>query len=1667
MVKRSRLVFALLLVALASRYFPMTIQGGPEEQVPTCLPASLPQEIIFEFNQTYREQTFDFSMSNLELNEFNSLTMFFAVTGDRSTSEGLDVDFLVNYSKVNFTINRLYQDNLEHNLSQTFAYPENFIGEMNITVACKGQTTVGGFGILVIHSSTIFTPITPPTLTQQLSSLPTVPDSFSVETSLLYTQRLNLLTAFYSFNETAEANITLTFVSNCSNYGFKPFIEFQFNGEPIIKKYFEANEFNSLSLSLYPKRGLNLLSLDFVYIAAIGLINVQDIQLSAFLFFSANDPTDIVYDLVKWESETLDHTFNLSFLRPETYSNEQIVTLKLKCKHIGTLFSPTITYQILAGTIVVHEGSIYSFEQITSLTLSTKFVSNGSKEELLLRLFMDQESTGTFCILNSSTITLDSLPVITNGCLEQLFASNIEITPPAFGMISFSFTDFFKATNYSVFDFTLKFNILSEYEEVFDYFIISLKLNNRNIMYLRENYQSTVNETILTNLYEGIYKIKFTLSLFGIKSPFSLQNITYQFLATSYERPDTYVFNWYNVDWILAIYGFLFLVLNEKIINRRGIKRKANEEDYDQPPLEEEEEKKRERNNLILQIFVSISTFCVFFILLYLFQLLHWSLISLTALSSYYLGTLVESVSFEKGKIKKLLVKLREFFDEVESFYDFFSKTIETLSRKSRKQMWRAVLISLIIGSLAVNVGLLFFVADKLQFITEEPNLFSFFFTDLWQAYYFLFACVIVSTLAIYYAIHFVRTMTFVEDNLRRTRTLCKTSILLLAASILCSNIVILGTIPDFSTLWTFSSPLFLFGVVKASNNFGEVLAEEEKDDKTTRIIPLKEYLRNGKVWTNKREMRQALSFGITTRTKWLKEKHSLQKKKLNGTIIWNITAGIQIPLTRLAELAKLTKKRTELLLLEILNEQPKLGKYYKEEQVFIKETTDDTIGTVKMTEDESPPPTEKKEEKGVTQSAKSTLSVIKKFKEIYYNTEGKDDIQRLSNLQLKFHLTTKEAETYLNFIKKGAGEKETILTSHDREFVQRAWKKIYLVKDKFQRNSSKNLMKEYYDKLSGAHNGFDDVVFTKEANETFQVIFLDYKFGDRATKYPWEYTPKFGYHLIRRELNRKQIVRYSKLMKNKSFPKSPKVKLGEAIVPQLIKKLFYDRNRQYHIIGNDWLIKFLNNDFKESLLKLVEKGIISKVVCQRMFDGLIEQNQVIGLAQNGHTLALYKGKAAIKIIDYCKIIIGNENIKISHEFFLPKFTDKNGKKQISIRGFSEAKNKAESFLNSLIEEIEAKEEINDDEVLVVYSKVKREFLLKLFNSKRLPNLQDFKSHRGLYGIDSISSNDMKNRLSEIKNQPNKHRGISWFYDSIQTHVISFLTNNDLKSILDGKEELDIYEELLQVLSDPESFFDTKENQYILSKNIFEEKPFDFFLFNSETKKQLIPPTFSFRKGQNPRTGIVLKEEKHGNISDEYMKNVVSIQMEDKDILMNFPFRWDISYKYYCFTQKGNRSTKISKAWHSWLKENKLPLPTGSSAKIPSKSVIALLFKWWRLQEEFFSNRILSNVMFIDMCEKNNLNVEPSSFEICSEEGDLFHLVKVTVTTSNNIVHKSNWKYFGFHNIKIRNMMKVLESVICDSIVEQTETEVNSINNIKHWVKNNLREPFNFLKDIF
>ena len=452
---------------------------------------------------------------------------------------------------------------------------------------------------------------------------------------------------------------------------------------------------------------------------------------------------------------------------------------------------------------------------------------------------------------------------------------------------------------------------------------------------------------------------------------------------------------------------------------------------------------------------------------------------------------------------------------------------------------------------------------------------------------------------------------------------------------------------------------------------------------------------------------------------------------------------------------------------------------------MFIKETTDTTIGTVKMTEEESPLATEKKGEKGITQAVKPAMSVMKKFQEMYDNIEGKEDIQRLSNLQRKFHLTDKEAETYLNFIKKGKGEKDVVFALADREFFQRAWKKIHLVQDIFQRNSSANLMREYYESISKSHNGFDDIIFLITDQRKYDITFVEYKTGDNAIKYPWKYIPKYAYHLQRRDLNRKQIKGYfSKRLVINSFSSILSIKYSKFQASSFITKLFYDRNLQYYSIGNDWLIKLQNGDLQLALDSLVRKKVITKDEAKNIIKGLYEQNQIIGLAQNGHIIKLENYRKITEIIDKLVIFVKGKRITLSHKFFMPKVITNNGKTYLTLNGFQRTLTQIHKSMNKIIEKREINSNCKEEQILILYSEIKRIFLDKFFADKYLDSLRCMKGGKCRYGLDLLTSNSSKNRHLDIIDKAEQNRGLSWFYDDIQQVSIDFLKHRDFVSII-------------------------------------------------------------------------------------------------------------------------------------------------------------------------------------------------------------------------------------------------------------------------------------------
>jgi len=599
--------------------------------------------------------------------------------------------------------------------------------------------------------------------------------------------------------------------------------------------------------------------------------------------------------------------------------------------------------------------------------------------------------------------------------------------------------------------------------------------------------------------------------------------------------------------------------------------------------------------------------------------------------------------------------------------------------------------------------------------------------------------------------------------------------------------------------------------------------------------------------------------------------------------------------------------------------------------------------------------------------------------------------------------------------------------------------------------------MKEFYDDISDAHNGFDDIIFEIKERNRFKLSFLEYKVGDRATYYPWEYIPKFGYHLERRKLNENQLQRY---LEKKSEINS--------LFPSLIKKLYYDRNRQYHILGNDWIIKFQNGDFDKALSQLVKKQLITNAQKKRIIQGLVEFNSLVGLAQNGHTFPVFDNTKKIRLESSSTITIKGKTITFSYEFFLPTFEIKGESLDISIQGFKKPTNPIHNQLNSLIKKESFLRDDSEDKILILYSKIKREFLDDLLKSKLMDHLQILFEGKFFSCLDTISSSDLVNSIDNLRRQPINQRGITWFYDEIQVNPIEFLTNEKLKDIFKEKEEDLIFSSLISLLCDPEAIFeDDTKNDFPLAYEVYENESLDFFLFNHNVEEYFRPPTFSYRQGNYPKTGIVLIDNQNKVIDIVSQSRTVAIQLERSDILLNFPFRWDSHYGYFSFTHKGSKLSNIAEAWFDWLVESNLPLPTGSSARIPDISVILMLLEWWSRHEKFVINRILQDKNFIKNCKKNNIIIDRKTAIIADQKNHSFRLARVSVTQTGQIRHKENWKYYPFYNDKIRTVINFVKAVVFDLIIQEKDISLLEIEDLRNWIEINWLDELKELRKYF
>ena len=1612
----------------------------------------LPQDIVFEFSSPTCEEVFNLHSNLLELDEFNKLTLSFQVNG-RSTYHGLTVVFILNAVTVRFTIDRAFQDGFKYNLTETFIFPSQYTGSLDITIICRGQSTSTNNGTLIIFNTTKIEQVNIPTVSENSSLLPISQDWVMFEGNRYSWNTGGFTSAFYNYNEIALVSLNLSFFSNFFQ-SLENLVETSLNGNIIAEDYFIEDSRNEINIQFQPEIGLNLLTINFSVSYSSQLIFVSDISLFGSLFhYESSSPA---LDSFTWEGDFFTYSFDLSSLKPPGYYSEQVLQLTINYQFFGMKIFSGINYFLKMGTTILKEGTISYIEQMyESNSLKIDSFTEEYHNSLSFTILGSSSGVGGFTILKSSTIEIANIKKLAEQPMSRLVADERTVGGPSISTI-ISFYDVFQTIYViSSIELAINFHLFSDYEHPFDFLTVTIKINGKAELSKNVYELGFTNFSTTLSLSMGYHEIKIILQFTGINTPLKLEQLTYQLALLEEEViiSTTPSYAPHSYFYLLGFYGFLYFVSGDKRLFRGRIKRSRTDIQDDSTIDMNEEDRSR------LRSFLTIATFLIIFVgssvLFFILRVNFWTYFPLNYIIAMHLSIKIALSNITKSTFIEFWKRTGGFFEDIDSFYDLIHKSIGLLKKLSLRSL--TVFLVLLIAFL--NFGLLFFLTDNIPSTADQ---------GVWRVYALLLACIFFSSLTLFYTLHFTRNMAFVEDNLKRIKYLGIVSIVLVVGSLVVL-VSILDTKLSLSSIWGFLSPVLFVLLFRNTTKLGKMVAKDEQQT-------YDDFLEKGRFWTNKKEVRKAVSFGIVTRSAWEKKGLELQKHQVICVITYDLNPGDEINIFELAEKTKIPIKITKKLIQEIETTIPKLGTYDLQSKIY---TKSEKISVEPVNSSEKIVPDKYgTEEKNVEMSKepKENTSTKERFQLLYEGIVGESEEEKKGTLEYVNHLTPKEAEVYLKFLKKGLGELNVDLTDVDIEFLQKALKKLMDDVDTLKRNLSSNLLKEIYDSLEDRSHGFDDVIFIKN-QDRFSLTFVEYKGGDYVALHPWDYIPKKAYNKRRLELNKKQLLDFIAEGELANTPISNEIRnLKGSKVPLFIFKLYYDRNRQYHGIGNDWLIKFRNGDFTEAMNMLVKNRVLSELKNKRITNGLLEQNEIIALAQNGHIIRKSKN-ATFTLHTNTNIKFDGEKTTFSYNFFMPKFEKKGLDFVLSLNGFSGNLSEKQTMIQGLIPHEKLKKRYSDDKLLIIYTRLKRKFLMNLFNTKKLDNLVDLEDGRAKYALETLVSKSLSDRIHDWFDNFDNRRGISWFYDYAYHLILDFIHPNDLRKMFERSTNNNIFTELTDLLIDSEYLFDS-DKEYYRSKEVFEKHPFIFFLNDTNNKMSQYPPKFNFWDyNKPPSIGIVLVNEENellyhkpetGGLSSA---KIMGIQLLEEEILLNFPFRWDHSAGGYIFGRHSKDTSKftvIGKAWSKWLKNNNLTLPIGPSAKIHDESVIAMLLEWIKRINNFINERIVKSQDFTSLCKKESITIDDKqSSKFFFKDKIAYRLAKVSMGKGGRLRHLGKWKLFEDPKASLNKLFKVLKALICDITLREKKIKSESVDNFDDWLRENWLEEFSTIKHYF
>lgn len=494
-------------------------------------------EIVYNYGFRTTKQIFNVEL-NLDVDCFNILEMHFFSTGDKTNVDGIKVVFIIDQIEVKFTVEKLFQDNSNHNLTQLFSFPEVFTGKKNITVTCEGQTTYfHEVGTIHITSQTTIRKIQSQTLTDVPSSLPLFPDWVNFKGSSVTTITKSVSTVFNNSLNFDKLNLTLSFLASDFS-ALDQHFEVEINNQIVNSQEFQEDEHVSENILSEINSGINLLSIHFSVEMCINEILLSLIHLTANGINNQDILPHNAYDWYEWNNNEFDHSFDLSALKPQVSYPEQIVEVQVNYGCIGSVILPAIRYDITAGINTVKSGEIGERNQInSSQTITTKFTTKDNDESITFRIRGSAAGLGYFYILNTTFITSEALPELQEqDTLERRVLETVSHPTPPFFSLDLTYTDFFRSTldNYHhLFNVSLSFSLTNEFGTAIREIHVFMKFDLITIFDEQFSYEEIIDLQKQQTLYSNVYDVYISLTLYGDGDEITLTNLKYSLFSPS------------------------------------------------------------------------------------------------------------------------------------------------------------------------------------------------------------------------------------------------------------------------------------------------------------------------------------------------------------------------------------------------------------------------------------------------------------------------------------------------------------------------------------------------------------------------------------------------------------------------------------------------------------------------------------------------------------------------------------------------------------------------------------------------------------------------------------------------------------------------------------------------------------------------------------------------------------------------------------------------------------------------------------------------------------------------------------------------------------------------------------------------------------------------------